>query len=166
LISSSVEVLLAMAASSAPLRALTRVSALDFALGYRVPLEKRGSGFVLIGRLIVRPLGLHDTTLGHLEVSSGNLELRFHLGYAPSGALDRRLLLGAVEPEQGCALLHFLAQPDVHLRHATNGLRQDGHGAEEGQGAAGRRVEVEDHRDQGKRQQHAGRDAPAELVPH
>ncbi len=73
-------------------------------------------------------LDLDDGTLGDLEPDPGDLEFRVDHGNAPSGALDVGLLLGAIEPEQRRAGLHFRAQPDEHLRHATDGSGHDGHG--------------------------------------
>ena len=79
--------------------------------------------------------------------------------------LDRRLLLGAVEPEERLARGDALVDVDEGLGHPAVGLGQDGDGAEHRDGARGRGVEVEDRGDQRDRQDHAEGDAPAQLVP-
>ncbi len=83
----------------------------------------------------------------------------------PPRSFHGRFLLRVIQPEDRIALFDRTAQPYEHLGHSPVRLRQDRHCPEEKRDVRGRRMIIEDHRDQTDREDKTGCDAPTQFEP-
>src|SRR5205085_6638579 len=82
-----------------------------------------------------------------------------------SRRLQRRFLLRTVQLEDEGAFLNGTAETDMDLGDAAGSFGKDRNRPEEQRRAGGRRMEIENERDQRDGQHQAGNDAPPELEP-
>ena len=117
-------------------------------------------------RLLQRALGFLKLAFRLQDIGLRRQHGGVDFGDLAPGCFQRRLLLRIVQPEDHIALLDGGAQFNVYLRHPAVGFGKNGYGAIVQRRRRGRRMIVEDHRDQRDREHQAGDDAKSQLEPH
>ena len=125
--------LAASAAATPPFRPSTKFWSRSISRGATTSALRRLSsclGVELVKRLLVSALRLLDLTIRGRNVGLRHDHRRIDFYDTPLGHLEIGFLLGAVELEDGRALLDLVAPLDVNLAHAAVCFRQNRNGAE------------------------------------
>ena len=131
----------------------------------RVARLEFGPGRELVDGLPVGALRPADLRVRDHQLAFGQLNRRADLGELALGSVQAGFLLGVVQPEDRLTGFYLVADVDEDLLDPARSFGKDRHGPVERDHIAGRRMEIEDHRQQKNGQEQAGGDPVAKLEP-